>query len=173
MTGPGLLAALAASACLATGCGAAATLTAGSQAPALDASLVKVDSSLEHGRYPIARSTLFTLINEARAAERAGSISTATAARIIHAARELLASLPRTAPAATPAPLPTQQHLISTSPSATPTRAPTAAATPAKPTPTEHPTPSPTEPTTPGPSITPSSSPTSTSSPAVLISPTP
>ena len=79
------------------GCGAAPVVSAGSQAPTLRAALTSLDSSLAHGRYGLARTTLVKLIDGARAAERDGSISASVAAHIISAARQLLVTLPHTA----------------------------------------------------------------------------
>jgi len=88
-----LVALAATGALLLSGCGST-TLTAAEQVPGLKSSLASVDSALEHHRYSTARAGLGRLITEARAGERDGNLSAAAAARIIHAARVLLAQLP-------------------------------------------------------------------------------
>lgn len=175
MTDRTVLVAFAASICLLAGCGATEALSAGSRVPSLDAALTKVDSALGHGRYPSARSTLFTLIHETRAAERNGSISKAAATRIIKAAHELLAQLPDTEASSTKT-LPTQSkpsNRSSPTPTLTSKQTPTKpTSTPVHPTPTQMPTPTPTQTATPGPTTSPTPSQTGTPSPN-QISPSP
>lgn len=89
------------------GCGSSVTLTAAEEAPALKAALTSVDSDLAHGQYLAARTTLTNLIANARAAQRAGTLSAAAATKIIASAQRLLALLPKPAPVVKPTPKPT------------------------------------------------------------------
>ena len=173
MTGRRRLVTLTAVVALLPGCGAATISTAGSQVPSLVVALTTVDSALVHHQYAVARATLVRLIDEARAAASNGSISRDRAARIVSAARELLALLPQNR--STPATVLSQSPTPSSNP--TPSRSPstkatkTAAPHPARPTqrPTATPTPTPSVPVTP----TPTPSPTGTVSPGAATSPSP
>jgi cell division septation protein DedD len=172
VTGRRVVVALVATVGMLTGCGAApVTVSAATQVPSLGTSLNAVDVALAHLRYGAARGTLLTLISETEQAERSGSISAASAARIIDAARKVLALLPHAGAGSRPHSTPVPQQITSVSPSPSTPHAPVATPTPSSPVQPPPPTPTPTPTQTPTPTATPTQTPSA--SPAGLVSPSP
>lgn len=172
-----LLVALAVTSGLLTGCGSTpVTLTAATEVPSLTASLSSVDAALGQGRYGAARSTLLNLINQTRQAERSGSISAATATRIVDAARQVLALLPHAGARAHSTPTPPAITSVTSSPKPKqpkkpkkpkPAQAPVPAPKPSSPAhPHSPPPPSPSPAPAPTPTPTPAAAPASVTTPS-------
>lgn len=156
-----------------TGCGASPTPAVVDRVPGLGDRLARVDRAIVAKRYPEARAALRALIGQTVAAETSGKLSDSEAARVIAAAKRLLAELPRAEQVDTsepdPAPsTPAEEPNRPSSPSSEPTPTPT----PTDEAPEPEPTPSPVEsPSDPGPSPEPSAEPTREATPAALESP--
>lgn len=105
---------------LLAGCGQ--TASPGQTVPALDKGLDRVDASISAGHLGQARAAVNGLIETTRQARRAGDLSAGDANRILAAAQELIAQLPREA--STPQPSPTPSPQPSPTPSPQPTTPP-------------------------------------------------